>query len=167
MHSLNGWATSSRMHEEVVLDCLLGCGDCKDSLDHYVHCPHLYAFLRYFFEGYSSDPLIRFGLKSPSPSSFKVMCCVFSAYHALKGKIRAGQIKMQRDSETKVLLRQAWSVFADALAAEAGECQLSHYASSLPKFIVFFNSGGAHRNDGSSQSSQIDIRHVDVHEDSQ
>ena len=74
---------------------------------------------------------------------------------------------MQGHSETKVLLRQAWSVFADALAAEAGECQLSHCAFSLPKFIGFLNSGGAHRNVGPSQGSQVEIHHVDVHEDSQ
>ena len=77
------------------------------------------------------------GLKSPSSSSFKVISCVFSAYHALKAKVRCGQIKMQRDTQTKILLRQAWCVFAEALAAEAGECQLSHWSFSLPKFIVF------------------------------
>ena len=146
---------------------MLGCGDCKDSLDHYVHCLHLFAFLRFFFEGYSSDPLVRFGLKSPSPMLFKVMCCVFSAYHALKAKVRCGQIQMQRDSETKVQLRQAWSVFAEALAAEAGECQLSHYAFSLPKFIGFLNSGCTHRSESSYQRLQFEIQHITVHEDPQ
>jgi len=135
---LNGWATSHRMSETPVLDCLLGCECGRDSLSHYVMCPHLYALVGYFFEGTSDDPLIRLGLKSPTISSFKVAACVFSAYHALKAKVRCGQIRMQPDSQTKVLLRQAWSVFAEALAAEAGECQLSHWSFSLPKFIVFF-----------------------------
>ena len=36
---LNGWAMSHRMHEDVVLGCLVGCNDASDSLSHYVFCP--------------------------------------------------------------------------------------------------------------------------------
>jgi len=162
---LNGWATSHRMHEDPVLDCLLGCDGAKDSLPHYVMCPHLFAFVSFFFEGTSSDPLIRIGLKAPSISSFKVICCVFSAYHALKGKVRCGQIRMQTDSQTKVVLRQAWSVFAEALAAEAGECQLSHWSFSLPKFIVCFNSDGQMRTVVSQQGDTPEVQNSALHED--
>ena len=45
---LNGWATSHRMHEDTILPCLLGCSEGKDSFKHYVMCPHLYAFCKYF-----------------------------------------------------------------------------------------------------------------------
>ena len=38
---------------------------------------------------------------------------------------------------TNTNFKSAWSLFADALAAEAGECRLSHRAFSLPKFICF------------------------------
>ena len=55
---LNGWATSHRMHEDIVLPCVLGCSVGSDSLNHYVNCPHMYAFQNYLFEGCSSDPLI-------------------------------------------------------------------------------------------------------------
>ena len=35
---LNGWVTSYRMHEEVLHNCLLGCIDAPDSLQHYLQC---------------------------------------------------------------------------------------------------------------------------------
>jgi len=162
---LNGWATSHRMHEDPVLDCLLGCDGAKDSFPHYVMCPHLFAFVSFFFEGTSSDPLIRIGLKAPSISSFKVICCVFSAYHALKAKVRCGQIRLQTDSQTKVVLRQAWSVFAEALAAEAGECQLSHWSFSLPKFVVFLNSDLHLRSVVPRQRAPPDVQNSALHED--
>ena len=62
----NGWATSHRMHEDHALDCVLGCSGCRDSLSHYLHCPHMYAFQKYIFGScqtsdetrISDDPLI-------------------------------------------------------------------------------------------------------------
>ena len=47
---LNGWATSHRMHEDILLPCLLGCATGEDSLRHYVMCPHMFAFWRFVFE---------------------------------------------------------------------------------------------------------------------
>ena len=44
---------------------------------------------------------------------------------------------MQENSRTKPVKRLAWSVFADAFAAEAGECHLQPRSFSLPKFINF------------------------------
>ena len=86
---LNGWATSHRMHEDSILDCVLGCKNAADSLNHYVHCPHLFAIQRYLFEDISEYPIIRFGIKAPGFSNLKVLSCVFTAYHASKGDIRA------------------------------------------------------------------------------
>ena len=62
---LNGWATSYRMHEECPLNCLLGCRGEPDSLSQYAQCPHLYAMQRFFFDGVSEQPLIRFGIQQP------------------------------------------------------------------------------------------------------
>jgi len=147
---LNGWATSHRMHEEVVHGCLLGCrGEC-DSLKHYVMCPHMFAFLRYLFTGISEDPLIRFGIKSPEIFSLKVVSCLFSAYHALKGEVRAGKINLQ----TVNWLKPAWSVFAEAVKAEAGEMHLVTRAFSLAKFIDFLVTGGSHSPPGNLTAIQ-------------
>ena len=118
---LNGWATSHRMHEEIALHCVLGCVDAPDSLNHYVLCPHMYAFQKFIFDGISDDPLIRFGIKSPCAANFKVLSFLFSAYHALKSDIRAGKIRMHQDGWTQPSLRCAWSVFANVLKTEAGD----------------------------------------------
>ena len=134
---LNGWATSHRMKEDVVLDCLLGCMVGCDSLKHYVSCPHMYALMRCFLPECSSLPLLRLGVVAPTRSSLLAVACAFSAYHALKGKGRAGLIQMQENEKTRVVTRLAWSVFAEAYAAEAGECALHPRSFSLPKFINF------------------------------
>jgi len=150
---LNGWATSHRMHEDPMLNCILGCNDAPDSLNHYVFCPHLFAFQRYLFDGVSDDPLIRFGIKSPGIFSFKVISCLFSAYHALKGEIRAGKINLHSNS----WLKHAWSVFANVCKAEAGELHLSTRAFSLAKFIDFLVTGR------SSHSAFNSLVHDDPH----
>ena len=85
------------MHEEIALHCVLGCGGAPNSLSHYVVCPHMYAFQKFIFDGISDDPLIRFGIESPCIANFKVISCLFSAYHALKSDIRAGNIGMHQD----------------------------------------------------------------------
>ena len=66
-----------------------------------------------------------------------MISCLFSAYHALKGEIRAGKINMHANS----WLQHAWSVFANACKAEAGELHLSTRAFSLTKFIDFLITG--------------------------
>ena len=129
------------MHEEIALHCVLGCVDAPDSLNHYVLCPHMYAFQKFIFDGISDDPLIRFGIKSPCAANFKVISCSFSAYHALKSDIRAGKIRMHQDGWTQPSLRCAWSVFANVLKTEAGELHVFNRAFSLPKFIVFVCTG--------------------------
>jgi len=134
---LNGWATSHRMHEDIVLKCLLGCNAADDSLSHYVFCPHMYAFQRYLFAGVSEDPLIRIGIKSPEIFSLKVTSCLFSAYHALKGEVRCGKINVQSVNWRN----SAWSLFANAVKAEAGETSLDTRAFSVPKFIDFLVTG--------------------------
>jgi hypothetical protein len=134
---LNGWATSHRMHEDETHVCLLGCPDAVDSLTHYIHCPHLFAMQKFLFEDTSDDPCVRFGIKSPDPRSFKVISCLFSAYHALKREVRAGKI----DLHSETWLRTAWSLFADVCKAEAGELRVHTRAFSLCKFIDFLVSG--------------------------
>jgi len=68
---LNGWATSTRMHEDKDLGCLLGCRNQHDSLRHYIHCPHLSALQKFLFQDISEEPIIRFGIKDPSISFFQ------------------------------------------------------------------------------------------------
>ena len=89
----------------------------------------------------SRYPLVRLGVSAPIRSSLLALACTFSAYHALKGKVAAGSIQMQENSQTKIVKRLAWSVFAEAFAAEAGECHLNPRSFSLPKFMNFLVTG--------------------------
>ena len=69
----NGWATSSRYHEGLVLPCLFGCNSCSDSLEHYLHCTHLLAMWRFLAGNVSADPLKRWGLIAPELNDFLVL----------------------------------------------------------------------------------------------
>ena len=138
---LNGWATSTRMHEDKDLGCLLGCCNQSDSLKHYIHCPRLFALQKFLFQDISEEPRIRFGIKDPSISFFKIIGFTFSAYHALKAKYRSGQFRIAPDEMTSTQMRLNWNIFAEVLAAEAGEARVFHRAFSMPKFISFLCTG--------------------------
>ena len=132
---LNGWVNSHRMHGDHALKCLFGCGDGSlDSMNHYIHCPHLFAFQSFLFENVAVDPLIRFGIKRTQTHTLMVLSCLFSAYHALKSEVRSGKTNMHASG----WIKNAWSVTANALKAEAGEMRISTRAFSFPKFIRFF-----------------------------
>ena len=62
---VNSWATSHGSHDPTILPCLFGCLGGKDSLQHYIHCPHLFALMRYHNGSVSEDPLSRLGLVKP------------------------------------------------------------------------------------------------------
>ena len=146
----NGWVTSYRMHEENLRNCLVGCPSQPDSLGHYLQCPHMFAFMRFFVANTSADPLIRWGLRHPSVESLKLACCAFSAYHAVKAQIRmqGSCFINQNDGHiSSSALRANWSLFADSFRAEAGELAIPVRAFSLPNFLNFLmhdNSVQAH-----------------------
>ena len=81
---INSWATSHRSHDPTILPCLLGCMEGKDSLQHYIHCPHLFALMRYHNCTVSEDPLSRFGLVRPSLDSLNILCSTFAGYHSVR-----------------------------------------------------------------------------------
>ena len=100
----NSWATSARYHEDVIFPCLLGCHRCKnfltpiseakDDLAHYYQCPVvrtfvLHAFPDIFGDQHDGSALFEslfdfFGVTVIDPSIFKVMSCLFYAYHSIK-----------------------------------------------------------------------------------
>ena len=93
------------------------------------------------FQDISEEPRIRFGIKDPSISFFKIIGFTFSAYHALKAKYRSGQFRIASDDMTSPQTRLNWSIIAEVLAAEAGEARVFHRAFSMPKFISFLCNG--------------------------
>ena len=60
-------------------------------------------------------------------------------------------------------LRQAWSVYAQAFAAEAGELSINHRSFSLPKFISFLANHGSDSPAGQMEPSS---RHYEPHPNS-
>ena len=104
---LNGWVTSYRMHEGCLHNCLLGCCGESDSMSHYVHCPHLYALIRYL-TGCPADPVSRLGLIHPSLEQLKVVCCTFTGYHCLKALVRSGKFGSNTiDDQSPSFFREA------------------------------------------------------------
>jgi hypothetical protein len=112
---LNGWVTSYRMTEPVLHNCLLGCRDCPDNLDHYLQCKHIFALTSFLIPATSSEPLVRFGLMQPCKEQCKVVACIFSSYHAVKRSIRESQFAgggQNIDYSCGAALRYTWTLFA-------------------------------------------------------
>ena len=131
----NGWATSSRYHEGVLLPCLFGCS-CIDKLEHYLHCPHLLALWTFLAGHVSSDPLERWGLIRPESDVFLQIACVFSGYHAIRRefKRKSELFVNNQNALTGPQLRAAWTFFADAFRAEAREVKLTCRPFSVASF---------------------------------
>jgi hypothetical protein len=138
---VNGWATSYRYHEGVLLPCLFGCTDCKDELRHYFNCPHLFALWSFLADNVSSDPLVRWGLIRPEPDEFLPIVCVFSGYHAIRREFkRKSDFFINNQSVlTGPQIRVAWTVFAEAFFVEAREVTLNCRRFSVPSFLSFLN----------------------------
>ena len=129
------------MHEDKDLGCLLGCCNQHDSLRHYIHCPHLFALQQFLFQDISDEPRIRFGIKDPSVSFWKLIGFTFSAYHALKANHRSGTFSNASYGMTHSQLITNWSLLAEVLMAEAGELRVKHRALSLSRLTCFLCCG--------------------------
>ena len=133
----NGWTASSRLHETQKFPCLFGCLGQKDDFRHYVHCPILRAMCCFLKREIPPDPLIHFGIRSPSKERQLHVCSLFSGYHAL---FKHAEIHLPNTSDRaldNLHRRMFWSVFANAYAAEARELSVSFRQFSLSNFVVF------------------------------
>ena len=137
----NGWATSSRYHEGVVLPCLFGCKSCIDNLQHYLQCPHLFAIWTFLAGSVSADPLKRWGLIAPEPNDFLQIACVFSGYHAIRREFKRTSEFFYNDqtSLTGPQIRVAWTVFASAFRVEACEVRIPCRHFSVASFLSCLN----------------------------
>ena len=108
----NSWATSDRYHENEIFPCLLGChchskyqtpiSEARDALAHYYQCPVLRTFVRHAFPDIFGDKhdgralftslFEHYGVTVIDPSIFKIMSCLFYAYHSIKS-VRASPIE--------------------------------------------------------------------------
>ena len=77
------------MHEPVKLQCIFGCRDAKDKLDHYLVCNCLWSSIDEVFEKMIDHlPAGRVNFLHPSPTKVIVISCAFEVYHALKIGLR-------------------------------------------------------------------------------
>ena len=67
---IGGWTTSSRMHERIIRNCLLGCNDCADNINHHLQCSPLWQIASQALG--VSDPFSfskRLCIDSPTPGN--------------------------------------------------------------------------------------------------
>ena len=134
----NAWTTSWRMHEEIKYPCIFGCKHpAADNLIHYVRCPHLYAFGKFFLGQAPHCHVARLGLL-PNASEINMhMCCVFSGYHASHRAIRnrPQQYHLDNLNFSSSQLRCLLGVLADAYFAEARNLLLKIRTFSSSEFL--------------------------------
>ena len=135
----NGWATSSRYHEGLILPCLFGCKSCIDCLEHYIQCHHLRALWTFLAGDVNSDPLKRWGLITPEPNDFLRIACVFSGYHAIRREFKRKSqfFNNNQTALTGPQIRVAWTVFAETFQVEASQARLHCRRFSVASFLRF------------------------------
>ena len=127
------------------MPCLFGCSGCKHELEHYLKCPHLFSLWNYLAGSASDDPLVRWGLISPTAAIFNYIVCTFSRYHAVRRAFRS-QVQFfsyNQNILTGPQLRVAWSVFADTFFVEARELASPCRKFSLTSFLSFLSNASA------------------------
>ena len=81
----NSWPTTARYHHDTVLQCIFGCGNRCDELEHYLQCPRLWRVVRVHTAGREpSDPLERLALVNPNTANLTEICIAFTVYHAVR-----------------------------------------------------------------------------------
>ena len=84
----NAWTTSSRMDEDEVLPCIVGCQSCDDKLSHYICCDPLWTSVISAANGtveqLQVSPRVRLCLEEPSLQNAHLLAIAFSTYHATK-----------------------------------------------------------------------------------
>ena len=85
---VNGWCTSSRLHETKLHKCLCGCENASDSLQHYLKCQPLWTTVCSTMGLGAAlldlPPLARCGLSRPHVTKGFMVALAFRSYHSLK-----------------------------------------------------------------------------------
>jgi len=82
---IGGWTTSTRMHEQVSLNCIFGCCECIDCMNHYLICPVLWSIVTDLIGGEDSIQVSeRVCIQNPSTVKFQRLALAHGIYHACK-----------------------------------------------------------------------------------
>ena len=139
----NGWASSHRYgnQEAIKLPCLFGCKNEKDSLSHYLICPHLLALQKFLVGDVSEWPLTRWGLVNPIEDGMYQIACTFAGYHAVRRHFKTNSevfLPLQ-ENISGPQIRAAWTVFAETFHVEASQFSMPCRKFSVPSFLVYLN----------------------------
>ena len=111
---------------------------CLPYVNTYIYTVHLFALCKYLRPDSLDDPLIRLGLSQPCIETLQLQCCVFSGYHAMRRTVRSGELVLSDSSDLcNRQIWRLWSVFVDAVSAEAREVPVCYRKFSIPQFISF------------------------------
>ena len=90
---IGAWTTSSRMHEPILRNCLLGCNDCQDNIGHYLQCSPLWQIA---CEALGvTDPFNyneRLCIVSPTVGKAQLLALVFALYHSAHSMFKGGDV---------------------------------------------------------------------------
>ncbi len=86
---VGGWTTSHRMHEQMLLPCILGCTDCRDEINHYFLCSPLWQIASEALQVEAPlDLATRLCLVSPTPCTVRLLALTFVLYHYAKTRAK-------------------------------------------------------------------------------
>ena len=105
---IGAWTTSSRMHEPILRNCLLGCNDCQDNIGHYMQCSPLWQIA---CEALGvTDPFNyneRLCIVSPTVGNAQLLALVFALYHSAHSMFKGGDVISHMPRAVQLNLVQA------------------------------------------------------------
>ena len=109
----NVWTTSSRMHEDICLPCILGCL-ASDSLAHYICCDPLWTIVT-SCAGAGTEMLLRptlgkLCLSGPRLEGARLLTIAFHCYHSLKLGHRQLIDSAITSNDFEAVLNKLWSL---------------------------------------------------------
>ena len=106
---IGGWTTSSLMHEPIIRNCLLGCSDCQDNINHYLQCSPLWQIARVALgvtDLFNSSE--RLCIVSPTVGNAQLLALV---YHLAHNMFKGGDVVSPMPRAVQLNLVQAAKAF--------------------------------------------------------
>ena len=103
------------------LQCIFGCRNAKDKLDHYLDCHFLWSSIAEVFERMIDRlPAGRANFLHPSPDKVIIISCAFEVYHALKIGLRETVVTALTCGDFSEVHRVSHKLIADKVLMSQG-----------------------------------------------
>ena len=109
---IGGWTTSSRMHEPIIRNCLLGFSDRQDNIKHYLQCSPLWQIASGALG--VTDPFSlneRLCIVSPTIGNAQLLALAFALYHSAHNMFKGGDVVSPMPRAVQLNLVQAAKAF--------------------------------------------------------